>query len=52
MQEHLAATVIGLIKDKPRLAEMGKAMAALATPNAAAKIAKLLRGLGHKEGKR
>ena len=46
MKNTLAATIVGLIQDKPRLQQMGAAMAALARPRAAAHIAGLLRALG------
>jgi UDP-N-acetylglucosamine--N-acetylmuramyl-(pentapeptide) pyrophosphoryl-undecaprenol N-acetylglucosamine transferase len=50
MKEQLVSTLTSLIKDKPKLAGMRQAMAALAAPNAAAQIAKQLRELGtHKE---
>ncbi|MEX1071499.1 MAG: UDP-N-acetylglucosamine--N-acetylmuramyl-(pentapeptide) pyrophosphoryl-undecaprenol N-acetylglucosamine transferase [Anaerolineales bacterium] len=51
MKELLVPTLISLTKDKTKLTEMSKAMAALAAPNAAAQIAKLLHKLGaRKEG--
>lgn len=46
MGELLAATILELILDPQRLGEMRVAMAALAQPDAAARIATLLRGLG------
>ncbi|UYN89755.1 MAG: UDP-N-acetylglucosamine--N-acetylmuramyl-(pentapeptide) pyrophosphoryl-undecaprenol N-acetylglucosamine transferase [Anaerolineales bacterium] len=46
MGAELAATVRGLLADKPRLADMRSAMAALAMPDAAARLAGLLRQLG------
>lgn len=45
MQRALATTLIDLLQDAPRLQAMGAAMAALAQPQAAARIAELLRGL-------
>jgi UDP-N-acetylglucosamine--N-acetylmuramyl-(pentapeptide) pyrophosphoryl-undecaprenol N-acetylglucosamine transferase len=49
MHAELASTVRGLIADKPRLAAMSAAMRKLAVPDAAARIAALLRGLEPQE---
>lgn len=46
MRESLASTILGLAHDRQRLSKMSAAMAALAKPNAAARIAELLRSLG------
>ncbi|MEX1247367.1 MAG: undecaprenyldiphospho-muramoylpentapeptide beta-N-acetylglucosaminyltransferase [Anaerolineales bacterium] len=45
MQASLIELLIGLMGDKPRLKKMATAMAALAQPDAAKQIARLLRGL-------
>ncbi|MEX2160832.1 MAG: glycosyltransferase [Anaerolineales bacterium] len=45
MQAALADTLLGLVGDEPRLQKMAAAMAALARPDAAKRIAGLLRGL-------
>lgn len=49
MPSQLAATVRGLLADAPRLQAMRAAMAALAAPDAAARLAGLLRQLGAQE---
>ncbi|MCW5874554.1 MAG: UDP-N-acetylglucosamine--N-acetylmuramyl-(pentapeptide) pyrophosphoryl-undecaprenol N-acetylglucosamine transferase [Anaerolineales bacterium] len=46
MGSQLAATVRGLLADAPRLQAMREAMAAIAVPDAAARLAGLLRQLG------
>ncbi len=46
MPASLAATVISLIEDKPRLQQLAEAMAGLAAPQAAEQIAMQLRQLG------
>ncbi|HLE73304.1 MAG TPA: undecaprenyldiphospho-muramoylpentapeptide beta-N-acetylglucosaminyltransferase [Anaerolineales bacterium] len=50
MKDSLTATVIELIQNKPRLQQMGAAMAALSRPKAAAQIAEMLRKLGARTG--
>jgi UDP-N-acetylglucosamine--N-acetylmuramyl-(pentapeptide) pyrophosphoryl-undecaprenol N-acetylglucosamine transferase len=49
MKDQLVSTVLGLIADKPHLAAMSAAMRKLAAPDAAKRIAALLRGLGKQE---
>lgn len=49
MGAELASTVRGLLADKPRLQAMREAMAALAVPDAAGRIAAALRRLGTRE---
>ncbi|MBX3046078.1 MAG: UDP-N-acetylglucosamine--N-acetylmuramyl-(pentapeptide) pyrophosphoryl-undecaprenol N-acetylglucosamine transferase [Anaerolineales bacterium] len=49
MPSQLAATLRGLLADKPRLQAMRAAMAALAAPDAAARLAGLLHQLGTQE---
>lgn len=46
MQDSLADTILDLLHDRSQLSQMGEAMAALAKPDAAVRIAELLRGLG------
>jgi UDP-N-acetylglucosamine--N-acetylmuramyl-(pentapeptide) pyrophosphoryl-undecaprenol N-acetylglucosamine transferase len=48
----LTSTMIGLIQDRPRLRQMGAAMAALARPQAAQQIAGLLRALAARSANR
>ena len=50
MQASLADTLIGLMRNKPRLQQMSTAMAALARPHASARIAELLLGLAARAG--
>lgn len=49
MSADLANTVLDLVRDRPRLQKMSAAMRALTKPDAAERIARLLRQLGHKE---
>jgi UDP-N-acetylglucosamine--N-acetylmuramyl-(pentapeptide) pyrophosphoryl-undecaprenol N-acetylglucosamine transferase len=52
MDKSLVGTILDLIRDKDRLAAMSAAMDALAKPDAAARIAELLRNLVGKEARR
>lgn len=52
MPELLASRILELVHDRQRLNRMGAAMAVLARPDAAGRIAKLLRDLGHQTGQK
>ncbi len=52
MAASLAETILNLISDRERLRAMSASMSALAKPDASARIAELLRGLGMQEARR